>query len=118
MARAICEKCGETVRWSAGRGSRLADLRHTECGGSLRSLTAGQSRRPGPIRTCAACGRELRGRAAIKAGWASSRDLYERRIFVCASPSKCEKPDLRQKVLDCASSFERYQLLVQAGVSL
>src|SRR5579884_1720209 len=35
MATAICLKCGEPRRWSARRGTRLAD-RRCACGGSLR----------------------------------------------------------------------------------
>lgn len=33
--RAICSRCGSTLYWYAGRGSRLADLRCPDCGGPL-----------------------------------------------------------------------------------
>lgn len=35
--RVVCQKCGETLYWSAQRGTKLADLRCPYCGGVLKS---------------------------------------------------------------------------------
>lgn len=35
--KAVCQKCWETVYWSARRGTKLADLRCPYCGGVLKS---------------------------------------------------------------------------------
>lgn len=112
MARAICEKCGESVWWSAGKGARLSAIHHAGCGGSLRSLTAGRRGAPKPTRYCAACGRELKGRAATRAGWLIGSELFnEYRVFVCTNPAECGEPELRQQILDARSSTERHVLL-------
>lgn len=67
MSTAICAACGHEVRWSATRGTRLADLRCPGCGGVLHAPTAG---RPSAtlgqrFARCAYCGRRRLERAMV-----------------------------------------------------
>lgn len=43
--KAVCQKCGEVVYWSARRGTKLTDLRCPYCGGVLKSPPRRQGNR-------------------------------------------------------------------------
>lgn len=43
MAHAICQKCGARVSWYGGRGAKLSEQKHKNCGGQLQGLTAGRA---------------------------------------------------------------------------
>ena len=39
MAWAVCTQCGRAIKWYAGRGCRLRDLRCPVCGGVLKGCS-------------------------------------------------------------------------------
>lgn len=58
MPSAVCQKCGEEVNWSNTRGTRLADLAHRGCGGTLKRPPRAADARPrGAAVKCAVCAR-------------------------------------------------------------
>ena len=50
MSNAVCERCKVILRWSASRGTRLADLLCPCCGGKLRAIKWDEWRSAHPTR--------------------------------------------------------------------
>lgn len=56
VATGICQRCGKSVRWSARRGSTIADAR-CPCGGSLRGVSHPSATKGTTLATCMVCGK-------------------------------------------------------------
>ena len=48
MARAVCSKCGNSVRWYAGRGRKLTDVRTNCCDAPANAAPAAKGHRADP----------------------------------------------------------------------
>lgn len=63
MSHVKCSQCGESVRWSAKRGSRLRDTPCPYCGGTLQGRVVPCPTKGHKFGLCVVCGKKrLHGR--------------------------------------------------------